>query len=235
MSIAPARRKPGPVQVRGLRPTKGGPRCAPRRNAGLRPRPCGDSRAGLCYHGRVTPPDDTLWDFIPGLETSDAYAAFEDYRDQDPKHRTLASAARRSGASYPTIARWAKENYWHDRVEAYDKHRADMRARELARQDAADAETWAEQRAEILAKLRQASLQGLDQLVHDLANRRTRMRPNEIKQITDLLLKFGNLANGDATERVDNVIDLSQASDEDLAALERLRSLEKSEENETTH
>ncbi len=176
--------------------------------------------------------DEYLWDFIPGLESSDAYAAFEDYRDQDPKHRTLASCARRSGCSYPNVTRWARENYWTDRVASYDAHRAAQRSEERQRLELAADETWAEQRAEVLAKLRAVSLQGLDQLAHDLANRRTRMRPNELKQLTDLLLKFGNLANGDATDRVDNVIDLSQATPEQLAALESLREFGKSDDDE---
>ncbi len=177
-------------------------------------------------------PEEYLWDFIPGLETSDAYGAFEDYRDQDPKHRTLISVARRSGVPYTSVCRWNRENYWADRVASYDAHRAAQRGVERARLELAADETWAEQRAEILAKIRTVSLQGLDQLAHDLANRRTRMRPNELKQLTDLLLKFGNLANGDATDRVDNVIDLSNASPEQLAALESLREYGKEQEHD---
>ncbi len=183
----------------------------------------------MCYPCHVQ--DEYLWDFIPGLETSDAFAAFEDYRDQDPKHRTLASAARRSGSPYPTVCRWARENYWADRVSAYDQHRAAQRAVERERQDKQDAVTWAEQRAEILARLNEITRAGMDQLIHDLSNRRTRLRPNELKQLADLQMRYGNLANGDATERVDNVIDLSNASDEDLAALERLREHGKSDDD----
>ena len=183
---------------------------------------------GLCYDAHVSNPEEHYWEFIPGLESSDAYAAFEDFRDQDPRHRTLASAARRSGVAYPTIQRWARENFWHDRCESYDAMRAATRATERRKLETEADQAWAEQRAELLAKLREAALHGLDQLVHDLTNRRTRLRPNELKQITDVLLKYGNLANGDVTERVDNVIDLSNASEEDLAALERLRQFEKS-------
>jgi hypothetical protein len=166
-----------------------------------------------------------MWDFIPGLESSAEYAAFEDYRDQDPKHRTLASAARRSGMPYPSVVKMAKGNFWADRVELYDKHRAEIRAVERAKQDQLQDATWAEKRAELLAKLGEITLAGMDQLIHDLSNRRTRLRPNELKQLADLQLRFGNLANGDATDRVANVIDLSQASPEALAALESLREL----------
>jgi uncharacterized protein with PIN domain len=173
-----------------------------------------------------------MWDFIPGLESAAEYAAFEAYRDQDPKHRTMASAARRSGLPYPSVSKMAKGNFWIDRVALYDQHRAETRAIERAKQDAISDATWAEMRAELLAKLREVSLEGLDQLAHDLATRRTRLRPNELKQITDVLLRFGNLANGDATDRVANVIDLSNASPEDLAALERLRQFEKSDDDE---
>lgn len=185
-------------------------------------------RAGLCYASPVE--NAKYWEYIPGLESSDAYAAFEDYRDQDPKQRTLISASRRSGVPYPTVLKWSRENFWIDRVASYDIARAQVRAQERERIEAQEATAWAEQRAEILAKLREVSLQGLDQLAHDLANRRTRLRPNELKQITDLLLKFGNIENGDPTEIVDNQIDLSQATPEQLAALESLRELGKSED-----
>jgi len=189
--------------------------------------------AGLCYNARVsTLSEEKYWDFIPGLESSDAYAAFEDYRDQDPKHRTLASAARRSGLAYHQVSRWSRENYWADRVESYDAARAAARTVERLKLEQADDEAWAVQRAELLGKLREVALHGLDQLVHDLTHRRTRLRPNELKQIADVLLKYGNLANGDVTERVDNVIDLSNASEEQLAALESLRELGKSGEND---
>lgn len=172
------------------------------------------------------------WEYIPGLDTADAYAAFEDYRDQDPRHRTLASAARRSGVSYPTVFRWSKENFWIDRVASYDLHRAEQRAIERRKLEQAADETWAEQRAEVLAKLRDIALGGLDQLAHDLANRRTRLRPNELKQLADVLLKYGNLANGDATEHVAHELDLSQCTTEELAAFERLRELgQKSDED----
>ena len=175
---------------------------------------------------------ENYWDYIPGIESADAYAAFEGYRDQDPKHRTIASAARRAGLPYPTVWRWSKENFWVDRVAYYDQHRAAARAAERQRLEQVEDVAWSEQRAELLGKLRELALHGLDQLTHDLANRRARLRPNELKQIADVLLKYGNLANGDATERVDNVIDLSNASDEDLAALERLRQCEKSDRDD---
>lgn len=171
---------------------------------------------------------EAMWDFIPGLESAAEYAAFEAYRDQDPKHRTLIATARRSGFSYPVVLAAYRGNFWADRVELYDVHRAEQRAVERAKQEAIADLAWAERRAELLAKLNDVSLQGLDQLAHDLATRRTRLRPNELKQITDVLLRYGNLANGDATDRVANVIDLSNASPEQLEALESLRELEKS-------
>ena len=170
---------------------------------------------------------ESLWDYIPGLEKPDQYAAFEFYRDSAPRIRSLADTARACGISYGTLTRWAKENYWADRVASYDLHRNEQRALERVKAEQIADATWAEKRAEVLAKINQISLTALDQLQHDLGQRRGRMRPNEIKQLTELLLRFGNLANGDATEQVANVIDLRNASDEDLAALERLRNLEK--------
>ncbi len=179
---------------------------------------------------------DQLWEYIPGLETAEQYNAFEFYRDQAPKVRSLADTARACGYSYAQIWRWGREGFWPDRVQAYDLARAEQRSIERARAEQIADVQWAERRAEILAKINAISLQALDQLLYDLSHRRTRMRPNEIKQLTELLLRFGNLANGDATEKVATTIDLRNASDDDLAALERLRIFTEQDNVETiTH
>lgn len=181
-------------------------------------------------------PVEPYWEYIPGIESAEAYSAFEDYRDMDPKHRTYAAVTRRAGVPYSSVLRWSRENFWIDRVAHYDMYRAEQRQAELRRLETADVEAWSDQRAELLATLREVGLHALDQLAKDLKDRRTRLRPNETKQLLDVLLKYGNLANGDVTERVDNVLDLSQASDDDLAALERLRELGKSDdEDEHVH
>lgn len=164
-----------------------------------------------------------MWTFIEGLESSDAYAAFEEHRDQDPRHRSLASTARRYGVAPTTIYRWSKENYWESRIQSYDAHMAALRAAELAQREQTAVRAWGERREELLALGEEAALLGLEQNLHDLKTRRGRMRWNEAKGLLGVVLREGNLANGDATDRVDNVIDLSNASDETLAALEQLR------------
>jgi len=177
----------------------------------------------------VQPQPPRIWEYIDGLETPDQYQAFEYYRDRDPRMRSLADTARGTGVGYAAILRWAHENFWEGRAQDYDTHRIEQRTLERTRAELVVDRNWAERRADILSNLEALALAGASQLLHDLQTRRTRLRPNELKQITDILLRFGNLANGDATEKVDTHVDMSDLSDEQLQALEFLRERRSSE------
>ena len=171
----------------------------------------------------MQPEPPKIWEFVDGLETSDQYQAFEFYRDREPRLRSLRDTAIATGIPYGTICKWARMNYWDGRAQDYDTHRIEQRATERARAELLVDRTWAERRADVLANLEALAIRGAAQLAHELATGRTRMRFNELKQVSDLLLRFGNLANGDATEKVDTHVDLSDLSDEQLHALEFLR------------
>ena len=163
--------------------------------------------------------ESQAWEFCPGFETPESYDAFQHYRDTGPAHRTLARTARDLGIGPGTVYRWAQQYLWADRVLSYDAHReaerASLRKAAEGRVDAA----WAETRADLLRQLHELTDLGIGQLLTDLRQRRTRLRPNELRQLTETLIKWSNLANGDLTEKVDSGLDLSQLSGEQLAAL----------------
>ncbi len=178
------------------------------------------------HHTPDAPTDDPShsWDFIPGFEPSDAYEAFAHYRDLGAK-RTLTRCARDLGIGPGTVVRWARLYLWADRVQSYDTHRAAERERLRAIADADADAKWADVRKERLEQLNELADLGAAQLIHRLRTRRGEMRPNELVQITRLLMHFGNLANGDATEKVDGLPDLSNMSDEQLTAYREAVSL----------
>ncbi len=168
--------------------------------------------------------ESRAWEYCPGWEPPEAYEAFQCYRDQGPR-RTLARTARTLGASYGGVVRWSALYLWSERCASYDTHRERERAAARARAETLADEKWAERRAALLADLNEVADLGAQQLLHDLTTRRTRLRPNELRQIVETLVKWQNLANGDATEKVDLGYDLANMSDEQLQALESIRTL----------
>ena len=189
----------------------------------------------MCYDPSVTDPvrnESKIWDYCPGYEAPEAYDAFAHYRDTGPAKRTLAHTARTLGASYAQVCRWARTCGWDERCLSYDAHRALERDRMRAAAEKQIDEAWSVKRAALLAELNDVTSLGLAQLVHDLRQRRTRLRPNELRQLLESEIKWGNLANGDATDRVDLGYDLGNMSDEQLAALEAVRHLPKKDDGE---
>lgn len=168
--------------------------------------------------------DESLaWDYIEGLESPEQFEAFAHYRDLGPARRTLARVARDLCQPYGAVTRWARQCLWDERAQSYDKHRIAERARMRAAAEQEADQDWATQRAELLKDLHANVATAMGQLANKLATRRGEMRPNEITQALRVLLHFGNLAAGDATERVDlgEEIDYSSLTAEEIAALDK--------------
>lgn len=53
-------------------------------------------------------------------ETDVAYAAFIQYRDLGPLHRSLSEVSRQVGKSKTLLGRWSRRHSWVDRVNAWD-------------------------------------------------------------------------------------------------------------------
>lgn len=164
----------------------------------------------------------TPWDQYPG-ETGGDYQLFGYYRDLG-LIRTVAAVVRAYAPAYSyaythTLSHsWA----WKERAEAYDLHNARERDAAVAKLRADHAERWAQDQIEIGESQTQI-------VKHELASLRRRqlagevIRPNELARLIEVLHKNQNLATGKATERVDAGYDLSNASPEQIADLERQR------------
>lgn len=189
-------------------------------------------RQGLCYRNAVDNgiSDEAFFSYVPGFESPDQYEAFEHYRDAGPRLRSLADTARALRLSYGAVNTWAREKGWAERVLAYDAHRIAQR-NELARAREQQADlAWADKRAELLERWHGLLKEELVRFEASLRKRSGSMRPNELTRALDVLIKYSNLANGDATERIDVPLDLSQHTPEQLEALEALRSLRQKNE-----
>lgn len=170
--------------------------------------------------------DSPAWDYVDGFDTPQSYEAFEYYRDSSPRLRTFVDTAIACNVSTGTIYRWAEMYLWRERVASFDNFRARQRDALRATRETEIDTAWAEKRGELLEKAHAAATAELTRLMHDLGKRRRTMRPNELIRLLDYVTKYGNLANGDATERVDVPIDLSNMTPERLHALEALRELQ---------
>ncbi len=174
--------------------------------------------------------DEQFWSYVPGFESPDQYEAFEHYRDAGPRLRSLADTARALRISYNSVVTWAREKGWAERALAFDGHRIAQR-QELARaREQATDELYAEKRARLLERWGGLLEEELVRFEASLRRRSGAMRPNELTRALDIFIKYSNLANGDATERIDVPLDLSNHTPEQLEALEALRQLQKARE-----
>ena len=160
-----------------------------------------------------------LWSYLEGFDTPvESYEAFEFFRDAGPRARSFRSTAVALRIPEATVGRWAREKLWLERAQAYDAHRIEQRAALLAARDQETDEAWAERRADALRKLEQLALEGLDRMIADMRKRGHVLRPNELRMLVHEYFHQGNLAHGEATERVEMPFDLSHHTDDQLLA-----------------
>lgn len=171
------------------------------------------------------------WDHLPDFETAEQFYAFAYYRDLGPTQRTYAQVARAFSLGYGTVVNWAKDKLWTDRVADYD--RAQIAEREALVEAKAKTNNlaWAEQRAALLETAKTLTETSLEALLRKVHRGDRELRPNEIRLMLETLIKWQNLSHGDATEKVDVSHDMSKLSDEDIAILEKARSLMPSEQS----
>lgn len=161
-----------------------------------------------------------FWDQCPG-ETAEQFMCFQFYLALGPS-RYLAHVARHCSVSYAAIYAWAHSWAWTDRAELYDQVQVKERAQMLGQLQAQSNATWATEQAEIFA-LQTALV--LDELraarKKQLAGER--MKPNELARHVEILNRNRTLASGGATDRVENGLDVSNWTADDLANFEAMR------------
>lgn len=162
-----------------------------------------------------------FWDYLEGVETPEQYNCFASYRDMGPR-RTLQAVAQWHQMSAGTLGAWAERCSWKERVADFDLAQCKARDELLAVRRSQTNAAWAERRGALLDQLEEVAALGAEQLLFKLKSKHTSLRPNELRLIIETLTKWQNLANGDATEKVDIGGDYADLSDEQLAQLEAI-------------
>jgi hypothetical protein len=164
------------------------------------------------------------WDFQPGIDTADSWPIFAWYLQLAPPRR-LKPVALQFQLSVPTVSRWAAHGLWQERARAWDQHLTRMR-------HAAQEEIYGQEGKDVAKayldtiRAQKAVLDDqVDKLMQECIESPTRrLRPNEIVRLSVETLRAERLLRGQATEIVGEELDLSQLTDEELAAYEALTS-----------
>lgn len=170
------------------------------------------------------------WSYLEGVETPEQYDCFATYRDMGPR-RTIAKAARVHRRPAAALHTWAHHCSWADRARAFDEEQARVRDALLVERRTVVNAAWADRRALLLDGLEAIAETGIEQLFYNLNNGRASLRPNELRLLIETLAKYQNLANGDATEKIDFGLDYSKLTDEDMAKLEEAARLQELAKN----
>jgi hypothetical protein len=163
---------------------------------------------GSMHHGEMARnriPVETLkvplWKRQPG-ETTIAYAAFAYYRDLPQSERSIARTSRDLKKNPTMLEDRARRWRWLERVDNWDAHLETVAVaameEKVAAMNARHAEIAFEGLRLVLQRLRGddlAGVQGIDA---------SKLGPQDLARLTEVLAKLERLAHSSATERVEN-------------------------------
>lgn len=162
------------------------------------------------------------WEFWPGVDDPDSWAAFIFYQTLPPP-RKLHYVADCLGLQYGQVSRWAKDAHWQARVLEWDKHIAAIRLEETEELIREDQRTVTGKHLETTRKALAVADRELAKLVQESAkSAHSTMPARDVLRLADLAIKTERLVRGQATEIQGQELDLSKLSDEELAAYEAL-------------
>lgn len=182
--------------------------------------------------GRYTPkdPQPKPWDRQPG-EGPQAFRAFAAYRDSGAggKKRSLQKTAdsltKSNGEHYSvgTLKDWSRKWGWQARVDAWD----DEQDREIQRELAKGVAQMRKNHVGIASTMLSKALTALQRIPVD------EMTSTDIARLVDVAAKLERISRGEVTERTEGTqtiagevslhqIDLSNVTDEELAALDEI-------------
>lgn len=171
------------------------------------------------------------WDFQPGVDTPETWPVFAWYL-QLPAPRRLKAVALAFGLNVATVSNWAKRDLWVERALHWDKRMLQTRQAALESLYAQDGKTVAQAYLETVRCQKAVLDDQLDKLLAECVNSDTRrLRPNDLVRLSVETLRAERLLRGQATEIVAEELDLSQLSDEELAAYEALTSKARRKDN----
>lgn len=170
------------------------------------------------------------WDRQPG-EGPQAFRAFAAYRDSGAGgakrslQKTAESLTKSNGEPYSvgTLKEWSRKWGWQARVDAWD----DEQDREVQRELVKGIASMRKNHVGIAKAMLSKSLQALQRIPVD------ELAPSDIARLVDVAAKLERISRGEVTERTEGTqtiagevalhqIDLSNVTDEELAALDEI-------------
>lgn len=170
--------------------------------------------------------DPEPWDFQSGIDNSTSWAAFEYYRAL-PHPRKLRDVAQVFNVSYGAVAGWANDGLWRDRALAWDRHLSTIQKEVVEDATRETAAEMAERHGDMLRKSFDLVERELGKMHKESIDSPGAMllRPKELLQFQDTVVKLERLVKGQATDITKDAedLDLSKLSDQELEELDRLR------------
>lgn len=164
------------------------------------------------------------WDFQPGIDSGESFPIFSWYLQLSPPRR-FKPVALAFGLSVQTVTNWAKRDLWIDRARAWDQHLIRMRHASTEEIYGQEGKEVAKAYLDTIRAQKMILDDQVDKLAKECLERDSvRLKPNEIVRLSVETLRAERLLRGQATEIVGEELDLSQLSDEELAAYEALTS-----------
>lgn len=175
---------------------------------------------GFCYFGSVN--RNEIWQYQEGLDTHASFVAFRYFLGLTPP-RELKNVCIGTEFNLNTVRAWSSSCRWFSRAAAWDDY--------MARIAAEETESIVRRTAEERATKALLTLERMHAILdHEVLKLHAQsvgtalpvMNAAQMVKLAESAIKLERLVRGDTTENVGNTLDLTQLTDEELAALDAL-------------
>ena len=145
-------------------------------------------------------------------EPSDAWEAFQNYRNQRPPRRAISMSRDGSKLDVTKVAYWFKKFRWDARVAAWDNYCADM----FATHEAAE-------QLQVLAEARDLASGEISKMLKlSRDSDKPIARVYEINSLLDKVVKLSKLMRGEATPETEDDLSMDNLDEDSLAAIREI-------------
>lgn len=161
---------------------------------------------------------DSIWTRQP-CDDDRSWPAFVEYRDQSPPRKLRPVF---DGGLIQTRA-WYIDNAWRDRVAAYDTWRDKIVLEEREAILRQSSKAVAAEHMRLAKDLRSVALAETEKFLDAVSKTpMSTVRPRELVSMIEAVVKVDRLIRGETTEKIEQSIDLSKFSMEEIVAWHKL-------------
>ncbi len=155
------------------------------------------------------------------FDTDESFEAFKLFRDSRPPRRVLAQRG------YPTssLYAWFRDHAWAERVRAYDAHTDSILLGEREALLRQNAQQISAEHMALLHSARDLAQRELDKMLSRSVDNdeMNLLRPGELVKLLETVIRYDRLIRGESTENIDQQIDLSALTLDELLTYKALR------------